>query len=1142
VAPNIEYALAGTPCENVVGRELCVYPQGVQALFPRDVLLAEMGVESYAGMPLWDSAGQPIGLIAVMDGKPLSPSSPVAPLLRLVATRAAAELERARIERALHDRERLFRRLTESTPDKIARYSLDARTLYVNPTLERALGRTLQQLAGKTPVQNASTPFAHRYEQHVLAVARTGIESEMEVVVQGHDGREHCDSVRFVAERDETGAIAGVLAVGRDITARRRAEQERLAHLRFVENLDKVNSAMRGHGDPEQMLGDVLDTVLAIFECDRAWLVYPCNPDAPTWHCPMEKTRPQYPGALVLGVHQPVDEQVAETFRIALAAPGPIRAVGDELPRDISARFGIQAMIAMPLQPKVGEAWLFGLHQCSYAREWTPQEEKLFQEIGRRLSDALNSVLIYRNLQKSEREFRSLAEHSPDLICRFDVEGRYLYISPVITQMTGLAPEDYIGQSIGQTRRAAGHTISDESIDRLLDAVQRTVATRQPQLCEISPSGKEVDGVLEYRLAPEIDAEGRLTSVLCIARDVTERRRDEEVQRRLNRSLRLLSNCNQLLVGAEDEATLLREVCRLVVEAGDYRLAWVSVAEQDADKTVRPIAHFGDDQGYLASLRVSWADVEIGRGPTGTAIRTGEVQISQDLLSDPRVTPWRQALTARGYRSSAALPLKDGRGTFGALTIFAGSADAFFREEIELLQELAGDLAYGMRALRTRAEHIVAQAQLEFLAHHDSLTQLPNRLLLRDRFEQAVAAAGRKHGRVAMLFLDLDGFKEINDSLGHEVGDQLLIQVARRLQSCVRSSDTVSREGGDEFVIVVSEISGPDAAARVAQQILEAMEKPFEIGGNALQSALSIGISLYPDDGTDFETLRRNSDAALFHAKDGGRNTYRFFDEQMNRNAVERLQTQASLRSALKNGEFTLHYQPLVQVSDGRIVGVEALIRWQRGGELVLPGKFIPAAEQAGLIIPIGEWVLEEACRQAVAWRAAGLPSLEVAVNLSAVQFRRGNIVQTVASALERSRLPPGLLELELTESVLLHDTETAMETLSALKQLGVKLSVDDFGTGYSSLSYLKRMAVDKLKIDQTFVRQLAESAEDAAIVRAIVQLGHTLQLTVVAEGVETEAQLEFLKANGCDQIQGYHISRPLPAQEFAGFLGRGGR
>jgi diguanylate cyclase (GGDEF)-like protein len=508
------------------------------------------------------------------------------------------------------------------------------------------------------------------------------------------------------------------------------------------------------------------------------------------------------------------------------------------------------------------------------------------------------------------------------------------------------------------------------------------------------------------------------------------------------------------------------------------------------------------------------------------------------LLRDRRVAPWKEAIAQRGFRSSASLPLKDARGTFGALTIFAGEPEAFIQEEVELLQELAGDLAYGIRTLRTRIEHKAAEEKLAFLAQHDPLTQLPNRLLLRDRFEQAIAGAQRKQARVAMMFLDLDNFKEINDSLGHAVGDHLLVGVVERLRECIRASDTVSREGGDEFVVLLTDVGDFDGAARVALQILSAIERPFEIDGNPLHTTVSIGISFYPADGKDFETLRKNSDVALFHAKDSGRNTYRFFDEDMNREAISRLQTQANLRAALKNDEFRLHYQPQIRLSDDRVVGAEALIRWQRpGGDLVAPGQFIAAAEQSGLIIPMGQWVLNEACRQVVEWRAAGLPELVVSVNLSAVQFRRGNILQAVPMALKRSGLPPEVLELELTESVLLRDTEAALETLRALKRIGVKLAVDDFGTGYSSLSYIKRLAVHKLKIDGSFVRGLGQSVEDAAIVRAIIQLGHTLELEVVAEGVETDAQLTFLRENGCDQVQGYLIGRPVPPEEFVSIL-----
>jgi diguanylate cyclase (GGDEF)-like protein len=816
------------------------------------------------------------------------------------------------------------------------------------------------------------------------------------------------------------------LAALHDPTRALRAGQEGQAHVRFVESLDRVNSVLHGTEDLEQMLTDVLDCVLSMFECDRAWLVFPCDPQAPSWRCPMERTRPEYPGTFALGIERPVDEAIAKTWRILIDAGRPVTfGPGGNYPlaKDFPSKFAIQSFIAVVLYPKIGQPWLFGLHQCSYARVWTAEEERLFQEVGRRIADGLTTLLTLRNLQQREAEARAMA-------------------------------------------------------------------------------GSQV---------------------------------------RLNRALRLLSRCNRLLIHADDESALLKDVCRLVVEAGHYELAWVSLAEQDARKSVRAMAHFGQPAEYLDALNISWADDERGRGPTGTAIRTGEVQICQDLAGDPRMAPWRHRIQTSGFRASAALPLKDTRRTFGALSIYSTETDAFNQEEVELLQELASNLAFGIRSLRSRAGHRAAEEKLAFLAHHDPLTRLPNRLLLRDRFEVAIAGAQRKQGRVAMLFLDLDSFKEINDSLGHEVGDQLLIQVARRLQSCVRRTDTVCREGGDEFVVLLTQIDRPSTVSRVAQQILAAMERPFEIGGNPLHMTLSIGISVFPADGIDFETLRRNSDAALFVAKDSGRNTFRFFDEHMNRAVLDRLQTQARLRVALKEQEFRLHYQPQMRLRDGRITGMEALIRWQRAdGELVRPAEFIAVAEQSGLIIPIGEWVLNEACRQAMQWRAAGSPELVLAVNLSVVQFRRGNVVESVAAALQRSGLPAASLELELTESVLLHDTEMALETLRALKRIGVKLSIDDFGTGYSSLAYVKRLAVDKLKIDRSFIRELAESAEDAAIVRAIIQLGHTLELEVIAEGVETDAQLQFLKENGCDQVQGYLISHPVAPQQFLELLGPG--
>jgi diguanylate cyclase (GGDEF)-like protein/PAS domain S-box-containing protein len=922
----------------------------------------------------------------------------------------------------------------------------------------------------------------------------------------------------------------------------RRAEIDQLAHTHFIHSLDRVNSVVVGTHDLEQMMSEVLEAVLSIFDCDRAWLVFPCDPEAETWHSPMEKTRPDYPGALQLGGLQPVDEDIAATFRILLAADGPVTFGPDSpypIPEDVGQRFTIRSFIGMVLYPKIGLPWLFGLHQCSHARVWSRQEQKLFEQIGRRLCDGLTSLLTWRDLQRSERDFRSLAENSPDMISRVDADCRYLYVNSEVTRVTGIAAADFIGQVVGDTRVAAGHDVNLSTLQQMRAAIRRAFDTGQSQRCDVL-TRRNGEQIYEYRIAPERDAAGHMTSALCIGRDVTERRRAEQAQKRLIRSLRLLSMSNQLVIHAQEESALLADVCRLIVEVGGYRLGWITLTGASRSTALRPVARFSDEDGRLDPLDSSVPESLWSGGPTAAALAAGEAQLVQDIAADPRFDAWRERFLARGFGSCACLLLKDARGVLGTLSIFAGPRGAFPPQELELLQELAGDITYGMRTLRTRAEHWAAETKLAFLALHDPLTKLPNRVALRERFQLALAAAERKGGRIAMLFLDLDHFKEINDSLGHEVGDRLLLQVAERLQSRVPHSGIVAREGGDVFLILLTEPSELPAVEQFARELLERIDQPVQVGDNLLQSTASIGISVYPDDGEDFETLRRNSDAALFHAKDQGRNTCRFFNERMNLDAVERVEMQSKLRAALRAQEFRLHYQPQVRVRDGAIIGAEALIRWRtEDGEMIPPGRFIPVAEKSGLIIPIGQWVLEEACRQAMAWQAAGLPDFVVAVNLSVVQFARGDVVEAVRTALQTSGLAPQRLELEITESVLLHDTDAALETLRALKKLGVTLSIDDFGTGYSSLAYLKRLPVDKLKIAHPFVKQLASSREDAAIVRAIIQLGHTLQLEVIAEGVEVEGQLRFLRTNGCNLIQGFLVSPPVSAQDFPQLLAR---
>jgi diguanylate cyclase (GGDEF)-like protein/PAS domain S-box-containing protein len=433
---------------------------------------------------------------------------------------------------------------------------------------------------------------------------------------------------------------------------------------------------------------------------------------------------------------------------------------------------------------------------------------------------------------------------------------------------------------------------------------------------------------------------------------------------------------------------------------------------------------------------------------------------------------------------------------------------------------------------RTMAE------QLAHLAEHDFLTGLPNRMLLNDRVAQAITLAPRHMKKVAVLFLDLDGFKHINDSLGHPIGDKLLQAIGKRLGECVRGSDTVSRQGGDEFVVLLSEVEHAEDAAISAVRLLQGVAGSYSIDMHDLHVSASIGVSIYPDDGLDAETLIKNADTAMYQAKENGRQSYQFFKPSMNVRAVERQSIEESLRRAMERQEFTLHYQPKIDLRTGEITGAEALLRWThpvRGP--VSPAQFIPVAEDCGLILPIGKWVLREACKQARVWQNAGLALGTIAVNISAMEFRDDKFLEEVFAIINDTGLDPKFLELELTESVLMKRAEATESILKTLRARGVKVAVDDFGTGYSSLSYLRRLPIDALKIDQSFVRQITTDPDETTIVTAVIGMGRSLKLRVVAEGVETQQQLAFLQEHECDEAQGYYFSRPIIPQQFVKLL-----
>ena len=619
-----------------------------------------------------------------------------------------------------------------------------------------------------------------------------------------------------------------------------------------------------------------------------------------------------------------------------------------------------------------------------------------------------------------------------------------------------------------------------------------------------------------------------------IVQDITERKLQENRILRLNRVYAVLSGINMSIVHIGDKENLLETACSIATVAGGFRLAWVGMA--NADQTIiTPVAFSGVNEGYLDNLEIPLAeDQPKGQGPVAKAFREKRVIVYNDvateplMMANPAVASWREEALKRDFHALAAFPIEVAGQIIGVFALYAGEAGFFDQDELRLLEELVGDIGYALG-------NIEKGYQLNYLASHDELSGLPNRALLQDRMRQAMAQADRSGNMVAILFIDLDRFKNINDSLGHNIGDTVLKSAAERLTGCVREVDTIARLGGDEFVVMLTDIDRMEDVTAVAHKTLETISKSFTVGMYELFLTASIGISIYPKDGNHEDVLLKSADTAMYRAKDGGKNRFEFFTGVMNEDAMRRLQLENQLQQALARNEFILYYQPQADLKSGHIIGVETLVRWMHPTMgLIPPSEFIPITEETGLIVPIGEWILKTACQQAIAWQSAGLPKLRIAVNLSARQFAKHDLATTIIQILEETGLDPELLELELTESIFMQGTEESIGALKSLRSIGVRLAVDDFGTGYSSLSYLRRFPVTSVKIDQAFVSNITTDPDAASLVRSIISMSHEMRLDVIAEGVETEGQLAFLASHQCDEIQGYYLSQPLPADKCA--------
>lgn len=626
------------------------------------------------------------------------------------------------------------------------------------------------------------------------------------------------------------------------------------------------------------------------------------------------------------------------------------------------------------------------------------------------------------------------------------------------------------------------------------------------------------------------DAQGKMRWFNSL-QDVTEQKEQQRKIDRLSRISAVLSGVNSAIVRIHDHDALFKEACRIAVSEGTFGMAWVGLLDPDT-RDGQVVACMGGKPGYAEKIRfTALANTPNSDCPACVAVREMMPVICNDIRTEPTLASLREELLGRGHLSVAAFPLLLNNQVEGVIVLFGDEANMFDEEELKLLNELAGDISFGL-------QFIDKEKKLSYLAYYDPLTELPNSMLFHDRLTQFLHGSKHEARMASVILFNLDHFSQLNDVLGRHVGDLVLRQVAERLGAFLIEPYSLARISNDIFAVAVPDLQqAADAATILEQQIFDAFDAAFIVDQHEIRLTVRAGLAMYPEDGDDAETLFKHAEAALKETK-SSEERYLYYAPQMNTTIASKLVLERELRVALNQRQFVLHYQPRVDLLSGRIIGAEALIRWQhpqRG--MVPPLLFIPLAEETGLIEPIGAWVIEEVCAQQAAWLAQQVALVPVAVNLSAVQFKKGAVLHTICDTIERHQLDQKYIEFELTESVVMHDPEEAAAHLQALKKLGIKLSLDDFGTGFSSLAYLKRFPFDFVKIDRTFVTDITTKPEDAVIATAVIAMAHSLGLRVIAEGVETEGQLRYLRQHHCDEMQGYYFSPPVPAAAFEAML-----
>jgi diguanylate cyclase (GGDEF)-like protein/PAS domain S-box-containing protein len=874
------------------------------------------------------------------------------------------------------------------------------------------------------------------------------------------------------------GRLLGTL---QDITPRKLAEADRLAHLHFLESLDRLNRAIQGARNLGQMMEDALDVVLKSFDCDRAYLLYPCDPQAVSWRVPMERTRPEFPGAQALGRPLPVDEQMADFFARSLATDKPLKFGPGQtipVPPGIAEQFSIHSMLSMALRPVAGQAWLFGTQQCSGDRLWTDQETRLLEEMGRRLGDALTVHLAQQELRDSEQRLKEAERVARVGYWVRDLVAGTIDLSEEAYRIFGLPPDQPF-RNLETWHKHWLALIHPEDRERIGEAVQVALAGGPRYEVEyrvVRPNG-EIRHVFSQADIP-LGEDGRPRRILGTMQDITERKRAEE-------GLRLAAT----VFDHSQEGIIITDAQNRILNVNEAFTRLTGYSRNEV---------LGQNPRVLSSGRH-------GRPFYTELWRTLETQSS-----------WCGELWNRR---------KDGQIYPEQLQI------SVVRDDAGRVQNYVGVFV----DISTLKEH---EAELERVAHYDSLTSLPNRRLLADRLDQAIARALRSGQQLVLCYLDLDGFKPVNDTYGHEFGDRLLVEITARLKAESRADDTVARLGGDEFVLLFNEVGDHNAICALLDRILTRLSAPVLLDRHTVTVSASIGVTLCPQDDVDADRLLRHADQAMYVAKEAGKNRYQFYDAEQDRQAVALRENQLRIARALRDGELVLHYQPKVNLLDGKVIGAEALVRWQhpeRG--LLAPGEFLHFLDGTDLAAEFGEWVTETALSQIERWNAEGL-AMTVSVNISPDHLQVPDFAARLGETLARH---PGVakhqLELEILESAAIHDLEHASRTLLACLALGVRFALDDFGTGYSSLAYFRRLPVETLKIDQVFVRDMLDDPEDLSIVESVIRLALAFNRPVIAEGVESLEHGAALVRMGCHLGQGYGIARPMPAGQLPAWI-----